>query len=271
MQTQGINSSFPGPKASPEQIQKVAKEFESIFTSIMLRSMRNTVGQNPLMPASFGEEVYTDMLDSEYAKLFANNATMGLSDLIIRELERQENRSSPLKALQNLKNSGNPWATDPRFVAQTLSKADAAAKTAAGQARNVNRWQPLIERASTLFGVDKHLISAVITQESGGNPRAVSAKGAKGLMQLMDTTAADMGVSAPYSPWANITGGTKYLRLLLDKFDGNERLALASYNAGPAAVERYGAVPPYRETRNYVESVLSLRRHFAILSSKEGE
>jgi soluble lytic murein transglycosylase-like protein len=90
-------------------------------------------------------------------------------------------------------------------------------------------------------------------------------------MQLMDTTAADMGVYAPFSPWANITGGTKYLRLLLDKFSGNERLALASYNAGPAAVERYGTIPPYRETQDYVASVLDLRRQFADLRTKENE
>jgi soluble lytic murein transglycosylase-like protein len=114
--------------------------------------------------------------------------------------------------------------------------------------------------------VDKNLVSAVIVQESGGNPLAISPKGAKGLMQLMDTTAASLGVTAPFSPWANVNGGTKYLRFLLDKFGGNERLALASYNAGPAAVEKYRNVPPYRETQEYVDSVLKLRRQFASIA-----
>ncbi|MBN1129516.1 MAG: transglycosylase SLT domain-containing protein [Chitinispirillaceae bacterium] len=268
MQVNELRSSLPGPQSTPEQIKKVAKEFESIFTSIMLRSMRNTVGKNPLLPSSFGEEVYTEMLDSEYAKMIANNATLGLSDLIIRELERQENRDDPLKALRNLKNTGSSWATDPRFLQQTLAHAKNRPVDPAGR---VEKWQGLIEKASELFDVDKNLISAVITQESGGNPHAVSAKGAKGLMQLMDTTAADMGVAASFSPWANITGGTKYLRLLLDKFNGNERLALASYNAGPAAVERYGTIPPYRETQDYVESVLELRRRFASHATRESQ
>jgi Rod binding domain-containing protein len=271
MQTHEIQPSLPNPRSTPEQIKKVAKEFESIFTSMMLKSMRKTVGENPLMPASFGEEVYTDMLDNEYAKMFANNATGGLSDLIVRELERQENRNNPLKALQELKGNSNPWATDPRFLAKPLTKTSETKRSASLRAADVGKWQSLIDKASELHGVDKNLISAVISQESGGNPRAVSAKGAKGLMQLMDTTAAEMGVLAPFSPWANITGGTKYLRLLLDKFGGNERLALASYNAGPAAVERYGTIPPYRETQEYVTSVLDIRRHLENLSTKENE
>ena len=269
MQTHEVQSSLPGPKATPEQIKKVAKEFESIFTSIMLRSMRKTVGENPLIPSSFGEEVYTDMLDSEYSKMIANNASLGLSDLIVRELERQENGDNPLKALHSLKDNSSPWAADPRFQAQL--RIQPSSENPADIAARIDKWQEFIDRASEIHGVDKNLIAAVITQESGGNPRAVSAKGAKGLMQLMDTTAADMGVVAPFSPWANITGGTKYLRLLLDKFNGNERLALASYNAGPAAVERYGAIPPYRETQDYVASVLNLRRQFAGLSAKESE
>jgi Rod binding domain-containing protein len=271
MQTHEVQSSLPSPKATPEQIKKVAKEFESIFTSIMLRSMRKTVGENPLMPSSFGEEVYTDMLDSEYSKMIANHASLGLSDLIVRELERQENRDNPLKALQNLKDNSSPWATDPRFQAQLLTHPSTVKKNPVDLAERIDKWQEFIDRASEIHSVDKNLIAAVITQESGGNPRAVSAKGAKGLMQLMDTTAADMGVAAPFSPWANITGGTKYLRLLLDKFSGNERLALASYNAGPAAVERYGTIPPYRETQDYVASVLDLRRQFADLRTKENE
>ena len=271
MKVNELQSSLPGPHSTPEQIKKVAKEFESIFTSIMLKSMRNTVGENPLMPASFGEEVYTDMLDTEYAKIFANNASLGLSDLIIRELERQENRNNPLAALHDLKNQGASWATDPRLMARPLNQGSAAVTLSSTKAAQVGKWQPLIDKASKTFGIDKNLIAAVITQESGGNPRAVSAKGAKGLMQLMDTTAADMGVNAPFSPWANITGGAKYLRLLLDKFDGNERLALASYNAGPAAVERYGTIPPYRETQDYVESVLELRRRFASLAAGDSK
>jgi soluble lytic murein transglycosylase-like protein len=119
-----------------------------------------------------------------------------------------------------------------------------------------NDYDDLIVESARLEGVRPDLVRAVIQVESGYNPYARSPKGAMGLMQLMPATAAGLGVTRPYDPEQNIRGGVRYLRSLLERYENNEELALAAYNAGAGAVERYGnQVPPYRETRDYVRKV----------------
>ncbi|HLD89056.1 MAG TPA: transglycosylase SLT domain-containing protein [Candidatus Nanoarchaeia archaeon] len=119
--------------------------------------------------------------------------------------------------------------------------------------------EPIIEKASKAHNIDINLVKAIIAQESGGNPKAISSTGAQGLMQLMPDTAKGLGVADSYNPEQNIDGGTKYIKQLLDKFDGKLEFALAAYNAGPGAVEQYKAIPPYPETRTYVARVI---RHY---------
>jgi soluble lytic murein transglycosylase len=116
---------------------------------------------------------------------------------------------------------------------------------------------PLIERHAAAQDLDTRLVRAVIQVESGYNPDARSRKGAMGLMQLMPQTAQELKVRNAYDPDENIRGGTAYLRRMLDHF-GTLELALAAYNAGPTAVTRHGGIPPYRETRNYVQRVLRI-------------
>jgi soluble lytic murein transglycosylase-like protein len=120
---------------------------------------------------------------------------------------------------------------------------------------NDDRYEPLIQEHARRQSLRPELVRAVIQVESGFNPRALSPKGAMGLMQLMPETARSLGVNNPWDAAQNIRGGTRYLRMLLDQHDGNEQLALAAYNAGPRAVARYGRIPPYRETTNYVKKV----------------
>lgn len=113
----------------------------------------------------------------------------------------------------------------------------------------------IIREAAKTHGVDPRLITAVARRESGLNGRAVSKKGAEGLMQLMPQTARFLGVADSFDPRQNVLAGTRYLRMLLDTFRGDLDLALAAYNAGPGAVERHRGIPPYRETRSYVAAV----------------
>jgi soluble lytic murein transglycosylase-like protein len=115
----------------------------------------------------------------------------------------------------------------------------------------------LVNANAETWNVDPALIKAIIANESGFNANATSSAGAQGLMQLMPGTAQGLGVSDAYDPAQNVWGGTRYIRGLLDRFGGNVQLAVAAYNAGPGAVDRYGGIPPYAETRNYVQNVLS--------------
>ena len=147
------------------------------------------------------------------------------------------------------------------LLTRPVTKVNASIYTA--QAQGTEKFSPrqkiqdIVSRMSKKHGVDEKLVNALIKQESGFNPNAKSKVGAMGLMQLMPSTAKGLGVTNPMDPEQNVEGGVKYLKSMLNKYNGNIILALAAYNAGPGAVDKYDGVPPYKETQNYVKSILA--------------
>lgn len=156
--------------------------------------------------------------------------------------EKKSNRNAPNPAKTDA--AGTPQTDFSRMLDDKINKIG-------------NDFSGLIEKYAKENGLDPDLVRAVIKTESNFNPKAVSGKNAKGIMQLIDPTAKEMGVVNPFDPEQNIMGGTKYLRNMINRFDGDLTLGLAAYNAGPGAVEKAKGIPNIRETQNYVYTVMS--------------
>lgn len=146
----------------------------------------------------------------------------------------------------------------PSPDAATARSAEVKRSQSTPAAALTSAYSHIINAACDKYGVDPSLVHAVVKVESDFNPFALSRKGAMGLMQLMPQTAVEMNVKNSFNPEQNIHGGVKYLRYLLDRYEGNIRLALAAYNSGETAVKRWGTIPPYKETQQYVTKILKL-------------
>jgi soluble lytic murein transglycosylase-like protein len=166
-------------------------------------------------------------------RLYLDEAKTSFVDLPIGEIASYSTQPDPAAA---------PSTSRPT----TLSPATPAKST-----------DQIVREASQSQGVDSDFLHCVIRQESAGNAKAVSSAGARGLMQLMPDTAQKLGVTDSFSPEQNVRGGARYLRELLERYHGDAVKALAAYNAGPGAVDRYRGVPPYRETQLYVQRIVS--------------
>lgn len=179
------------------------------------------------------------------------------------------------------------WAPDPEPVVSAATvtegtnieatKPVVAAAPAVAEKLTAEDLHEMLSRAGARRNVDADLLASLVKAESNGNPRAVSRVGARGLMQLMPRTAKDLGVEDSFQPEENVRGGTAYFDGLLTRFHNNIALAVAAYNAGPEAVERYHGVPPYRETRAYVARVIhefnrrvAARRSLTVMTANNG-
>lgn len=181
-----------------------------------------------------------------------NNAILRIETIMNRFAPGWSSSSTPAYAPQTELAPLRPTKQTSRHPRPISAKALAGSGT----------FDRLIADASARSNLPPSLVHAVIKAESNYNPEAVSPAGAKGLMQLMDGTAASLGVTNPFDPAQNIAGGTKYLKDMLARFKSIPH-ALAAYNAGPGAVTQYGGIPPFAETRTYVQRVLALQKEYA--------
>jgi soluble lytic murein transglycosylase-like protein len=176
-------------------------------------------------------------------------------------------RVSQLEGMIAAANGGSPSpsaATSTSFDQQlsqaSVAQATSSASVSAGSGSVP--YEQLIDSAAQRYGIDPAILKGLVKQESGFNPNAGSPAGAQGLTQLMPGTAAALGVTNVHDPAQSIDGGARYLKQQLDRFGGDYSKALAAYNAGPGAVQRYGGIPPYAETQNYVKSILAFAEQY---------
>ncbi|MCX6834332.1 MAG: transglycosylase SLT domain-containing protein [candidate division Zixibacteria bacterium] len=269
------------PEAEKARLRKATKEFESFFIYQMLKTMRGTIPEDSLakdtpLSDGLGKDAFTEIFDMEIARKASFGGHNSIAELLYKSMEKLiDAKSTPRNPNPQLKPLRAPEPQHRELEKREMKPLPDNAPKAHELKRQphslplsprhpivtshdpiVANFGRMIDKAAQETGLDSALIRSVIQTESNGNPNAVSPSGAKGLMQLVDSTAQELCVKDPFDPDENIRAGSRYLKQMLDRF-GDLKLALAAYNAGPGNVAKHGGMPPFDETRQYVERVTS--------------
>lgn len=251
-----IPESTKTPKEKAK-LAKAAQDFESMLTSMMLKSMTKTTG-GMFGEDSFGGDYFDTIFETKLASFISENKSLGLADMIYKNVIGEDLDMNQIKKDLQAEN-----ISEIKINTKIKTENDSIPISPSnGSINRLNKFEDIIDKASKSYNIDKNLIRSVILTESAANPKAVSSAKAKGLMQLIDSTAADMNVKNVWNPEDNIFGGTKYLSKMLKQFDGDLDKSLAGYNAGPGNVKKYDGVPPFEETKNYINRVKGYMKYW---------
>lgn len=264
-------------KFSDEEKKKIlqaSRDFEAFFNYMVFKGLRKALLSditNDDASNEFGRDIFNDLTLMELSRhLSKSGAGIGIADKIFFQLTGEKINmlkfDNPVKKKAEVKNNITQNHNKIQELLNTSALQNQKPKTKLPDSikERITQFENIINRVAEKYQISKPLLQSIIAVESGGNPLAVSPKGAKGLMQLIDSTAKYVGVQNVFNPFENIEGGARYLREMLDTFEGNLELALAAYNAGPRNVIKYNGVPPFAETRNYINRV---KRYISIFSN----
>jgi Rod binding domain-containing protein len=239
-----------------QRMADVSKQFESLLTSMMLKSMNQTTSGGMFGESNFGGDFFDSIFQFEIADKISKGTGLGVADQIYKRL------TGTNLSIEELNPKVTPIINQPKIEVTSSSTEIPAVEPSTQSLSRLGKYDEIINEASETYGVDKNIIKSVILAESSAKENAVSTASAKGLMQIIDSTAQYLGINNVFDPKENIMGGAKYLSQLLRKYNGDLKFALAGYNAGPGNVDKYNGIPPFTETQTYVKRVIGYLKNF---------
>ena len=218
--------------------------------------MNQTSGGGMFGENNFGGDIFDSIFQNEIADQMSKGTGLGVADQIYKRLTGETLSSDVLNT------KIEPIKKQPKIEVTSSNLETPVVKPSNQSLTRLGKYEEIINEASETYGVDKNIIKSVILAESSAKENAVSTANAKGLMQIIDSTAKYLGINNVWDPKENIMGGAKYLSELLRKYNGNLKFALAGYNAGPGNVDKYNGIPPFTETQTYVKRVTGYLKNF---------